>query len=322
MLFNINYLNYLSTARRIGFIYLYSPLVTYFTLLPLDLERSTMSLLPLFVPEIFTPTKMYGFFVHFNFRFRSYLLRSTVYRFNLVMSCFYIGIEVELLLQALTFEEDHEITTLKHFAYAIAASYRENAPSWVAGMREEIEIDSVNDEDKEGRYTEWVLTSDKSIQPAPYNPHISPRQCISPFPITFILTLRKDFRMLMETLGPLELVSPILDFSQDSVFRREVQYVLNHLKRNSKINVNQSCGNHVHLSPKDNNRIWTLQAVKAICRSIVYFEFAFEVPLPPHRRKILGLRVMCSTMTNSLTKVSEHASISLVAVKLYPELLS
>jgi hypothetical protein len=100
---------------------------------------------------------------------------------TVAMSGLHIGIEAELLLQAITFEEDRDIPNLKTFAYMVAASYRDNAPNWVAGMHEEVEIDDVNDEEDGSRFTEWVLTDDETIEPAPYNPDISPRQCMHLF---------------------------------------------------------------------------------------------------------------------------------------------
>ena len=43
-----------------------------------------------------------------------------------------------------------------------------------------------------------------------------------------------------------------------------------------------TCGTHVHVSPGD--REWTLEEVKNVSRSILYFEEAFEALLPPERR--------------------------------------
>lgn len=43
-----------------------------------------------------------------------------------------------------------------------------------------------------------------------------------------------------------------------------------------------TCGTHVHVSPGDSE--WTLDQVKNVSRSILYFEEAFEVLLPPERR--------------------------------------
>jgi hypothetical protein len=91
--------------------------------------------------------------------------------------------------------------------------------------------------------------------------------------------------LIMILSGPLELVSPVLKFTDASGFRHQVENVWEHLKSNTKINVNESCGTHIHVSPQNNSGIWALGAVKAICRSIVFFEFAFEALLPPHRRR-------------------------------------
>ena len=49
-----------------------------------------------------------------------------------------------------------------------------------------------------------------------------------------------------------------------------------------------TCGTHVHVSPGDSN--WTLEQVKNVSRSILYFEEAFEVLLPPERRGNLECR--------------------------------
>ncbi|KAJ5894231.1 hypothetical protein N7495_005922 [Penicillium taxi] len=51
---------------------------------------------------------------------------------------YHIGIEAELLLRALNFEEDRDIPDLKTSAYMIAASYCDGAPNWVTGMHEEV----------------------------------------------------------------------------------------------------------------------------------------------------------------------------------------
>jgi hypothetical protein len=89
----------------------------------------------------------------------------------------------------------------------------------------------------------------------------------------------------MILLGPLELVSPIFLFIDGSDFREKVEHCWRHISTITTINVNQTCGMHVHLSPLSNSGSWTLPQIKAICRSIIYFEFAFEVLLPLHRRQ-------------------------------------
>jgi hypothetical protein len=155
----------------------------------------------------------------------------------------HIGIEAELLLQAITFEEDRDIPNLKTLAYMATASCRDNAPNGAAGMHEEVAIDDVDNEGDENRFTEWVLTDDETIEPAPYNPDNSPRQCMHLFAVTFVFNSCEGFWMpIMILSGPLELVSPILEFTNDSNFRQKVEDLWDHLKANTKINVNESCG--------------------------------------------------------------------------------
>jgi hypothetical protein len=92
-----------------------------------------------------------------------------------------IGIEAEFLLQTNTLEEDSGIPNLETFAFMIAASYVDDAPEGFPGMREEVEMDIVDSEEDEIKFKEWVLAEDKSIEPAAYDPNVSPRQCIYPF---------------------------------------------------------------------------------------------------------------------------------------------
>lgn len=49
-----------------------------------------------------------------------------------------------------------------------------------------------------------------------------------------------------------------------------------------------TCGTHVHVSPGDSE--CTLEQVKNVSRSILYFEEAFEVLLPPERQGNLECR--------------------------------
>jgi hypothetical protein len=105
----------------------------------------------------------------------------------------YIGIEAELLLIDRS-DDDNEAPKLKLFAYAIAASYNEDAPDWVARMREEVEIEDVNDEEDERKFQEWVLTEDKSIETA-YNSDdedSGPRECKHLFDCHPVLVLYGD----------------------------------------------------------------------------------------------------------------------------------
>jgi hypothetical protein len=125
--------------------------------------------------------------------------------------------------------------------------------------------------------------------------------------------------LIMILSGPLELVSSVLEFTNGSSFRRHVERVWEHLKETTKINVNESCGTHIHLSPQSNSGIWTLGAVKAICRSIVYLSLLSRHFYHLIEDEISGPRAMYTTMTTSQTKSWGHASVSLTAVRPFPE---
>lgn len=45
---------------------------------------------------------------------------------------------------------------------------------------------------------------------------------------------------------------------------------------------NRSCGFHIHVSPQEGT--WTMTELRNICIAIIYFEGAFEVLVPEHRR--------------------------------------
>jgi Putative amidoligase enzyme len=55
------------------------------------------------------------------------------------------------------------------------------------------------------------------------------------------------------------------------------------LESHCKIETNQSCGTHVHLSPPEDNQ-WDLASLKSISRSILWFESGLEALVPESRR--------------------------------------
>jgi hypothetical protein len=92
-----------------------------------------------------------------------------------------IGIEAEFLLTGRN-GGDNDAPNLKYFAYAIAASYNEDAPDWVPKMRQEVEIDDVYDKEDPRKYHDWVLTADKSLEETlnPNDEDSGPRKCNCP----------------------------------------------------------------------------------------------------------------------------------------------
>lgn len=82
--------------------------------------------------------------------------------------------------------------------------------------------------------------------------------------------------------GGLEFASPIIRYEQGSSWRQDLHSHFQILESYAEIMTDVTCGTHIHVSPGDSE--WTLEQVKNVSRSILYFEEAFEVLLPPERR--------------------------------------
>ena len=71
-------------------------------------------------------------------------------------------------------------------------------------------------------------------------------------------------------------------YEPGSSWRQNLQSHFEMIESYAVIMSDITCGTHIHVSPGDSR--WTLDQVKNISRSILYFEEAFEVLLPPERR--------------------------------------
>ncbi|MCJ1387899.1 hypothetical protein MMC18_000742 [Xylographa bjoerkii] len=81
----------------------------------------------------------------------------------------------------------------------------------------------------------------------------------------------------------LEIVSPILEYGTEFQWSRAVTHLWDCIATDCVIETNDTCATHVHLSPL-NGTPWDIESLKSICRSIIHFEGAFEVLVPPGRR--------------------------------------
>lgn len=86
----------------------------------------------------------------------------------------------------------------------------------------------------------------------------------------------------MLTQGGLEFASPIIRYEAGSPWRQNLRAHFQIIESYAEILPDVTCGTHVHVSPGDSK--WTLEQAKNVSRSILYFEEAFEVLLPPERR--------------------------------------
>jgi hypothetical protein len=83
-------------------------------------------------------------------------------------------------------------------------------------------------------------------------------------------------------IGALEFTTPILKYNASQSWRRDVQGLWTFLDSYMLIETHAKCGTHVHMSPLEG--IWPLIHLKKICRSVLWFEAAFEILVPESRR--------------------------------------
>lgn len=83
----------------------------------------------------------------------------------------------------------------------------------------------------------------------------------------------------LRCLGPIEIVSPILQYHPSSSWREEVRQLFRVVGKQYLIEANNSCGLHVHVSPSQ-DRQWSLDTLKSFCRNVFFFEDSIEFLLP------------------------------------------
>jgi hypothetical protein len=77
-----------------------------------------------------------------------------------------------------------------------------------------------------------------------------------------------------------ELISPILLFAARESWKEEFKVLDKLLKRGYFIRTDQSCGAHVHTSPREG---WQLAHVKNLAAAVLYFEKTIDSLHAPHR---------------------------------------
>lgn len=82
----------------------------------------------------------------------------------------------------------------------------------------------------------------------------------------------------------MEIVSPVFTYKPSSTWRDDARTLFSSLSNEVFLQVNESCGLHVHISP-DGEDIWTLRDLKRLSRAMIYFEPAIERLVPSHRRQ-------------------------------------
>ena len=85
-------------------------------------------------------------------------------------------------------------------------------------------------------------------------------------------------------VGGIELVSPIFWACPGSTWRKDVEATWEYLERQYRITKSASCATHIHISFLPPG-IFTLEDIRRIALAVLHFETAFEVLMPPDRRR-------------------------------------
>ncbi|OAL72652.1 hypothetical protein A7D00_3654 [Trichophyton violaceum] len=181
-----------------------------------------------------------------------------------------IGIEVELFLQP----NDNVYTSKEDFAKELVSSYRQ--------IKENVHLMHLDLDEcpyfGPNRLTEWTMEEDCSLETD------RPGQIDAEFS------------------------SPVM-YHSNPLWRRSVGSVFKHLRTLASLQVNHSCGFHVHISKQE--RPWTLEDLKRVSRAILYFESSIELVVPEHRRGSIWGKNNCCDNPRFEGK-SDKASFDLV----------
>lgn len=189
-----------------------------------------------------------------------------------------IGIETEVLLCAIDMQDQCK-GSLEEFAKGLVGHYntkvreRPGQPE----MRMAFDTWHASEDPTNSRY--WSVVEEISIDPD--EDHCKRLSCSSMRPCEQSWLLPPAV-LIYVGQGGLEFASPIIRYEAGSSWRHNLHLHFQIIESYAEIMSDVTCGTHVHVSPGYSK--WTLEQVKNVSRSILYFEEAFEVLLPPGRR--------------------------------------
>lgn len=196
-----------------------------------------------------------------------------------------IGIETEVLL-CVNDTQDQCKGTLKEFAEGLVRHYNTKVRDrpGQAEMRMAFDMWHASEDPTNFRY--WSVVEEISIDPD--EDHCKHLSCSSMRPCEtssacshFSKVKDSVFLLICVTQGGLEFASPITRYEVGSSWRQNLHSHFQIIESYAEIMSDVTCGTHVHVSPGEGE--WTLKQAKNVSRSILYFEEAFEVLLPPER---------------------------------------
>ena len=196
----------------------------------------------------------------------------------MAVSSLRIGIETEVLLCAHLMQDQCK-GTLEDFAEGLVKYYNTKIRQNTGQIEMRLAFGMFHASDDPINFRYWSVMNDMSIDPdeghCKHLSRISKRPCESLWLVTTLI-------LTCVAQGGLEFASPIIRYEPGSSWRQGLKSHFRLIKSYAKIMSDITCGTHVHVSPGDSE--WTLEEVKNVSRSILYFEEAFEVLLPPERR--------------------------------------
>ena len=83
-------------------------------------------------------------------------------------------------------------------------------------------------------------------------------------------------------IGGIELVSPVCDFQRPDIWQAHLRGIWWVLDEKFNTSSTVQCSTHVHVSPSEGQ--WTLDQVKKVAKTALYFERSIDSLLPPERR--------------------------------------
>lgn len=196
----------------------------------------------------------------------------------MAISALRIGIEIEVLLCAKRMQDQCKPSS-EEFAESLVQYYniKSRDRAGRAEMRLALDMWHAGDDPTNFRY--WCILEEASINPSEDRyKHLktpSMRPCEGS-------RLPRPPVLIRIAQGPFEFASPIMRYEFGSLWRSNLRSHFQIIESYAEIMSDVTCGTHVHVSPGGSK--WTLDQVKNVSRSILYFEEAFEVLVPPERR--------------------------------------
>lgn len=205
----------------------------------------------------------------------------------MAISSLRIGIETEVLLCANDMQDQCKGSP-EEFADGLVRYYNTKVKGRPGQIEMRMAFHTWHASEDSTNFRYWSVVEESSIDPdEDHCKHLScssrrPCETSSASSPSHNPELRPAFPLIGFTPGGLEFASPIMSFEPGSPWRQNLRSHFKIVESYAKIMSDITCGTHVHVSPGDSE--WTLGQVKNVSRSILYFEEAFEVLLPPERR--------------------------------------